>query len=249
MTTTTSIPPSTEEAGYLAENGILYLRELLTPDEMRELRRRSIELAERERVENPHHVYLDGKAQRVWNLVNKGEIFERLIQHPRLIGTMEHLLGADCVLSSFTVNLIEPGAPEGGLHVDFPIGGLPKPLPEFPLTANSVWFLDDFTEANGATYVVPGSHKWRCPPDDRDAPPIQLVGKAGTVAIVQGGVWHGNAPNRSSERRTALLGFFCRAFVKQQQNHLALATPEVLERATPLLRRLMGYDSQSGMNR
>ena len=103
------------------------------------------------------YTYLDG-AQRVWNLVDKGKVFERAIQHPRLMDAMEYLLGEKLALSSFTTNIIGSGSQPRKLHIDSPLSSLLTPRPSFPMVANSMWFLDDYTPENGDTRVVPGSH-------------------------------------------------------------------------------------------
>ena len=71
---------------------------------------------------------------------------------------MEYLLGEDCILSFFTVNRIAPISKDEGLHIDFPLNTLPATRPSFPLVANGIWFLDDFTVTNGVTRCIPGSH-------------------------------------------------------------------------------------------
>ena len=83
----------------------------------------------------------------------------------------EHLLGPDYTLSTLTSNIIDPGAPDGGYHVDSVLGSMPEPLPSFPLVANSLWLLDDFTPENGGTRHVPGIHLQRIKPPSRHDPP------------------------------------------------------------------------------
>ena len=122
---------SEAERSHLDERGFVVLEDAITADQADALRDRSMALARQERAASDEHVYLGEKAQRVWNLVDKGEVFERAIQHPRVLGAMTWLLGADCTLSSFTVNVIGAGAPAGNLHIDHPLGTLPTPRPAF----------------------------------------------------------------------------------------------------------------------
>ena len=234
---------------HLDEHGYVVLKEALTPDQAGALRDRSAELAAAEKAGSGEHVYFDGQAQRVWNLVNKGRIFEEMIQLPQVLALQEHLLGDDCILSSFTVNLIGPGAPAGGLHVDFPLGRFPQPPPPFAFCANTIYVLDDFTPENGATRIVPGSYKRGHTPDPEAAydDVIQLDARRGDIVIIHGATWHSSGANRTGEERMILLGFFCRSFMKPQQDQFRLASPEVVERATPTLKRLLGFESQSGM--
>ena len=234
----------------LDRDGYVILENFLTPAETEELRDRVVSLAEAEKEADGRFVYLDGRAQRVWNLINKGELFERVIQRPDLLSYMEYLLGVDVTLSSFTVNTIGPGAPGHKFHTDIPmIAKLPVPRPSFPFTANSMWFLDDFTTDNGATQIVPHSHQRLVDLPDEDAnydDAIQVVGPKGSVMIMNGGIWHRTGENRTEKERVALLGYFCRSFMKPQQNHLKIVRPEVFKRATPKLKQLLGCDSQPG---
>lgn len=237
------------EKTQLDELGFTLLRNVISIDEVNELRRLSLALATDERAAGCGSMYLDNCAQRVWNLVNKGEAFEQRIQHPRILAAMEYLLGEDCTLSSFTVNIISPGATDGGLHIDYPLRLMPDPRPSFPIVANSVWLLDDFTLENGATRCVPGSHlrlEGGPEPDIKYDDEVQVCGSKGSVLIVNGALWHGSSANHTDEDRVGLLGFFCRSFMKPQQDHLKLASDEVVARATPALKRLLGFDSMPG---
>lgn len=239
-----------ELIAHLDEHGYVILEGALTADEVDALRKRSIELAIKEREEGGKYIYLDGKSQRVWNLVNKGQIFEEMIQHPQVLEFQEYLLGNDCILSSFTVNFIGPGSPASALHIDYPLGRLPTPLPSFALCANSVYLLDDFTLENGATRVVPASHKrgYGPKPGEEYSDITQVTGKKGDVVIIHGSLWHSSGENRTERERIALLGFFCRSFMKPQQDHLKIVLPEVIERASPTLKRLLGLNSLPNLN-
>lgn len=240
------------EKSQLDLNGFLLLENLISPATTTQLRKRAMELAAAEQKAGKGHTYLpDGSAQRVWNLIDKGEIFEEAIQHPQMLAAMAYLLGADCTLSSFTVNILYPGAPDAGLHIDYPLSALPTPRPSFPMVANSVWFLDDFTTENGATSCVPASHLRleSLPEADVEYEDAQQIcGSRGSVLIVNGAVWHGSSENRTDKPRVALLGFFCRSILKPQQDHLKIVSEEVIERATPTLKRLLGLNSLPNLN-
>ncbi len=239
------------EKSQLDEDGFVLLENVITTDEADALRNLSMSLAAQDRDAGRGYTYLGEGAQRVWNLVNKGELFEKAIQHPRVLAAMAYLLGEDCTLSSFTVNIIRPGASDGGLHIDYPLTRLPTPRPWFPLVANSVWFLDDFTRENGVTSCIPGSHRrleaLPAPGVEYDDE-VQVTGPKGSVVIVNGAVWHGSSANRTDRERVALLGFFCRAILKPQQDHFKLVSQEVIARATPALKRLLGFNSMPNTN-
>ncbi len=96
-----------------------------------------------------------GANQRIWNLINKGAIFAELLHKPLVRDAMSHILDGRFILSSYTANIAGRGGDEMMLHADQ--GYVPLEIP-IPVVANIMWMLDDFTDANGATRVVPGSH-------------------------------------------------------------------------------------------
>ena len=98
------------EKNQLDQRGFLLLESLIPPDTTTRLRERALSLAVAEQKDSKGHSYLaNSSAQRVWNLVDKGEIFEEAIQQPKMLTAMEYLLGADCTLSSFTANVLLSG--------------------------------------------------------------------------------------------------------------------------------------------
>jgi ectoine hydroxylase-related dioxygenase (phytanoyl-CoA dioxygenase family) len=106
--------------------------------------------------------------------------------------------------------------------------------------------LDDFTEENGATRMIPRSHTWRRLPEPGDAgtrPDEALVtGKAGTVVIMNTHMWHGGTANRTDRCRRALHAFYTRGDKPQQQYQKALLRPETMAALTPLQRRVLAID-------
>ena len=94
-----------------------------------------------------------------------------------------------------------------------------------------------------STWVVPGSHKRLVDVPDAGveyAAAVPALGPRGSVMIMNGSIWHRSGANTSAGDRVALLGFFCRAFLKPQQDHLRLVGEEVVERAAPALRLASG---------
>ena len=74
-----------EAVAELDERGFAVLKEALTPDQANALRDCSVELAAEERAAGSEHIYHDGKSQRVWSLVNKGRIYEEMLQLPQVL--------------------------------------------------------------------------------------------------------------------------------------------------------------------
>ncbi len=102
------------------------------------------------------------QTQRVYNVLSKTRATDQLAVHPRILGLMDRLFEPGFLLSQSQVINILPGEVPQGLHHDDAFYRLPRPRQ--PLGAATVWAIDDFTEDNGATVIIPGSHRWG---DDR----------------------------------------------------------------------------------
>jgi ectoine hydroxylase-related dioxygenase (phytanoyl-CoA dioxygenase family) len=224
------------------QNGVTVVPNFIAPEMLRKIHGEVDRLNQLERDRGVAFLESEGVNQRVFNLVNKGEVFEDIVQHPDVMAVMSKLLGGDFILSGFSSNTTGPGGEEMTLHSDS--GYVPTPHPEYLLSANAVWMIDDFTEENGGTRYVPGSHKLRTNPDPRETyETVPLIGKAGSVAFLHGYTWHktGNNVSHSSNRR-ALFAYYVRPFLRVQENHIVSVREEVWHRATPALRHLLGGD-------
>ena len=106
---------------------------------------------------------------------------------------------------------------------------------------STVWAIDDFTKENGATQVVPGSHKW-----DRDREPKEdeicyAEMKKGSVFIYTGSVIHGGGANNSNKNRLGVFLHYAPSWLRQQENQYLSCPPHIAKDLTPELRSLIGY--------
>src|SRR5215467_2858897 len=143
-------------AATVERDGIALIRNFISPGLLERIRHRIDELNRSEREAGTAFLESEGANQRVFNLVNKGAVFEEIVQHSEVMKIMGRLLGGDCILSGFSSNTTGPGGEPMMLHSDS--GYVPPPHPEYLLSANAIWILDDFTLENGGTEYVPGSH-------------------------------------------------------------------------------------------
>jgi hypothetical protein len=175
-------------------------------------------------------------------------IFARLLEDPLLLRLARSVLGDDCVLSDMSLNSIGPHTDNGAWHVDVPLGQLPEPLPEIPLTLQCIWMVDDFTLENGATRVVPRSHrslkkpKWKRGEIEDE---VAVTGPAGSMAIWYSSLWHKPGQNVTDTPRRAALCYFCRSWVKPYSDFRPLISPEQAEKMSPTLRYLLGFSSNA----
>ena len=221
-----------DEQGYLPLPGILDARQLST------LVQRFDELVSEEGERAGLEAHQEQGADRLADLVDKGPVFDLCWNNPKQLAAISHVLGwEEFKVFSLNGRAALPSQGHQSLHVDWGSAVVPG---DFQI-CNSIWLLDDFTTENGATRVVPGSHRWgRLPQDDMADPrqphpdEILLLGSAGTAVVFNSHLWHGGTQNRTDKPRRALHSAYVRRDKKQQtifRNYLLPATYERLSAA------------------
>lgn len=246
--TPSQLPPITEdpdEAGkHLLTHGICRLSGALSSAELTELREGVRSAIEADRTAGRSYDYSGGANQRIWALFNRGECFLRLLENPAVLQAIRALLGADALVSNLSANVAGPGGAQMALHWDQDWAERPWPV---PFVAHAIWMIDRFTEDNGATLVSPGSQLLAGKPaPDRLLP---ATGPAGTALIVDGRVWHGTGQNTSSAaERIGILAYYCRPYIRQQENMSRSLDEGVRQAMSPERRKLFGLDFYHYLN-
>jgi len=258
----------------LDEFGYCIVAEALTRDEATTLRNQLSAQATAERSRDldfhyPAEAEGDDVNQWVYQLINKGEEFQRLALHPAARALATYILGAEHLLSSLDAHITYPGNKVMPLHADQwwmpqPVApGTPhgrqgdltrtsgpygEPTPATvpiapPLAANMMWMASDFTEANGATRMVPGSHLSGCLPDpDRsDYAAVPVEGPAGSLLVWEGRTWHAAGINTADHPRYGIVTYFCAPIMRGLANLTYGARSEVRSAMSPEMLKLCGF--------
>jgi ectoine hydroxylase-related dioxygenase (phytanoyl-CoA dioxygenase family) len=178
------------------------------------------------------------KTQRLYAPLSKTRVTDDLLVHPRILALLDAVLTPNYLLSQAQLINILPGEAAQALHHDDAFCILPRPHPT--LHAAFIAAVDDFTEQNGATVVVPGSHRWGDRrPERSEAIPCAM--RAGSAVFFLGSLWHGGGANHSDRPRLAVTGQYCEPWVRQQENFCLELTKEQARELREPLRSMVGY--------
>ncbi|HEV2363268.1 MAG TPA: phytanoyl-CoA dioxygenase family protein [Caulobacteraceae bacterium] len=229
----------------LAKDGYVVLERVIEA-ELVEALCQSLTRLEQELRAKPADNAFEGRATvRIYNLLTYGAPFTRVPVQPSVLPLVEGVIGEGALISSLSSIAIDPGETAQPLHADDQV--IPLEKPHRPIVCNSMWALTDFTEANGATRLVPGTHLKPSPEYGRPFETIAAEMPKGSVLIWDGALWHGGGANRSRERRLGLAMNYCAGFIRQQENQQLGLSPDLVRTFDPKLRALIGYGVYRGL--
>jgi ectoine hydroxylase-related dioxygenase (phytanoyl-CoA dioxygenase family) len=235
---------STEDAmEILAQDGALIISELLSNQEYADLRRElDPEFAQADFCKG---LFYGEATKRIHSLARKSSTICSMIMRPKVVEIMQLILGPNC--DKIQLNLTQgiqiwPGEKAQVIHRDdsmFPVKHKP-----FEFMVNAMWAYTEFTKDNGATIVVPGSHRW-----DVDRMPAEheialAEMQPGEVLIYLGSVIHAGGQNRSELPRTGIALSYCLGWLRQSENQYFAAPPEIAKHFSKDLQEMLGYSVQ-----
>ena len=191
----------------LDEQGYCVLPAVIEPAEADRVRGIVAGLCEAEQTDE----HREKHCQRVGRIAVKDRVFVELMCHPVICAIWKHWLAPDAICSTWTSNTLYPGHGEISWHADYPYWSMQTPWPRGRLAGQTIWMLDDFTEANGGTGIVPYSPRKCCPPEkpkEWREDGMVVTGTRGSVLVMDGLMWHTARPNISEGSRSCLLGMY-----------------------------------------
>jgi len=193
-------------------------------------------------------------SERVYALLAKSPVFGELAAHPLVLDVCEAILGPNFMLSACLAINSHPGENAQPLHYDDIFYKVPRPRPPYGVSA--FWAIDEFTDRNGATEIIPGSHKWGDEPiaglaesfvNGQRVPVVdhpdleKAVMPSGSLMLAYGTLWHRGGANRSAASRLAITPQYCVAWGRQIESMLLSVPSHVVASYPERVQQLLGY--------
>ena len=178
---------------------------------------------------------------RYFDLLNAAPLFQRVPVAPRVLAVVRAVLGDDCLLGTYGSVSIGPGEPAQMIHADDSLYRIPRAHPTFYV--NVILALNDFTDANGATRIVPGSHRWDHYPAHPPAyESIPAETPKGGAIFTLGSIYHGGGANVTTDQvRHGRTEAYVANWIRPQENFQAAVAQERAAGFDPELQALMGW--------
>ncbi len=247
MDTATAAPENV--AGHverIARDGYTILERVIAPDLVEALAGDLARLERELHVQPAANSFEGQHTLRVYNLLARGRVWEQVPVHPAVLPVVEGVLDRGALVSSLSSIAILAGETSQPIHADDQL--MPIAKPHVPTVCNTMWALTDFTEANGATRVVPGSHLADRSPDyGHPYDSVAAEMPKGSVLVWHGSLWHGGGANTTGERRVGIAMNYCAGWIRQQENQQLGIPRHIAARFSPRLRELVGYGIYNGL--
>jgi ectoine hydroxylase-related dioxygenase (phytanoyl-CoA dioxygenase family) len=163
------------------------------------------------------------KTNRIFALLAKTRVFDKFCLLPQVQALNDFFLDEDYLIYIMETITINPGEKAQVLHHDDIVTRLPRPRP--PVTAATMIVLDDYTELNGATRIIPGSHRWGSDRLGEESEAVSAICPRGSVIYFLGTTWHSGGANRSDKPRYAATIQYCQPYIRPLENLMVAVDP------------------------
>jgi ectoine hydroxylase-related dioxygenase (phytanoyl-CoA dioxygenase family) len=231
------IDPTQTQADFevLMRDGLVILEDLLNEEQIATLKHEaSLHLNHCGRNNFEGH-----KTQRIYGVFTKMRSVDPLAEHPRVLALLDKLFLPNYRLSQAQVINILPGEEAQPLHYDDGFYRWPRPRPA--LGAATILAVDDFTEENGGTAYIPGSHTWGEDRQPMRKETLSVAMKAGSAILFLGTLWHGGGANHSNAPRLAATCQYCEPWLRQQVNYTLEVPKETVIGLSEPMKSMLGY--------
>ncbi|MFN3399873.1 MAG: phytanoyl-CoA dioxygenase family protein, partial [Ferrovibrio sp.] len=179
--------------------------------------------------------------RRLYAVVEKTLACNPLAEHPVILALLDRLLEPNYLLSQLQAIDIQPGEAAQPLHHDDAFYRVARP--RAALGAATIMAIDDFTFENGATLLIPGSHRWdgRMPAEADIARAVPAVMPSGSVLFFVGTLWHGGGANVTDRSRLCVTAQYCAPWCRQQENFSLSVSRDRVKKCSEHMCRLLGY--------
>ena len=186
------------------------------------------------------------QTQRLYSLLRKSEASAELVEHPLVLGLADRFLRPDYLLSAAIAIKVHGGETPQDFHRDDNPASAPDTGFRDMWGFSTIWMLDDFTEQNGATEVVPGSHKWPMEKAPIAANAVKVRAPAGSVLLFAGNLLHRGGPSSEETRRNGAsrLGItiqYAQPWMRTIENMSLSFPPKEASKFSPRVQALLGY--------
>jgi ectoine hydroxylase-related dioxygenase (phytanoyl-CoA dioxygenase family) len=235
----------------LRADGYTIIEDFLPAQELAEVRAGLARLLDAHSGRNNFEGY---RTERVYTLVARGAIFERIVESPRLLRLLDRFLQPGYLLTASQAINIHPGETPQPIHADDLFYRVPRPRPAISLS--TIVAVDAFTADNGATEIIPGSHAWSDAQIagiydgvDADSPArvelerqlVPVLMPAGACIAFLGTLLHRGGANRSAASRLAFSNQYCEPWARTQENFFLGVPPALARGMSPKIQQLLGY--------
>ena len=181
------------------------------------------------------------RSERVYALLAKSPACAELVEHPLALGLANSFLCPDYLLSAALAINVHGGETPQNFHVDDNPAGAPQTAAREMWGLSTIWVFDEFTETNGATEVIPGSHRWGPERRPKDNEAVKVKAEAGSVLIFAGNLLHRGGANRGQSIRLAITIQYCQPWLRTIENMPLAVPPELAARYSARVQGLLGY--------